>query len=216
MAPNATRGVELVLLRHGETQWNREGRFTSFTDVALHDDARAVLEQTAATLRGMTIDRVLVSPLRRARETERILREFGAFGRAPAAVCEALREVGFGVFEGATKQELGSGPRAREFERWFAGDASPAAPSGEAWDSVAARVDRFLEERSAESGTTVVVAHGYLLKAVAARAFGLRASAVRTLRWPNGAVLRLRLAANGWQLDGELDSWLGDQLKDRR
>lgn len=95
----------VVVVRHGETDWNREGRFQGWGAVGLNDrgrrQARALGRHLAETYE---LDRVLASDLRRARETAALLREAGV---APEPAFEATwRERGLGIYQGLTYDDL--------------------------------------------------------------------------------------------------------------
>ena len=143
--------------------WNREGRFTTRTDVPLSEVGTAQAQEAAGQLAGTRIDRIYSSPLGRARATA----EAVAAVRSPAPevlVDERLTEIDAGPFEGKTEDELKAGPLADAFERWHS-DAAPEFPEGtETFDDALARAAAFLDERSGAEGTTLVVTHGSLAR----------------------------------------------------
>jgi broad specificity phosphatase PhoE len=190
-------GARLLLVRHGVTPWNLEGRYTSTSDVPLDESARAALEPTAANLATRSIDRVWTSPLARAIETAEVLRELGAIGpRAEATADEDLRELDFGAFEGRSRAEMLGGPLAGAYRHWMrVHDGFPAPPEGEEWTSAAERASRVLQRAAAAGGTTLVVSHGYLLRILVVVAVpGLPVNAIRTMPLANGSVTELELA----------------------
>lgn len=150
-------------MRHGETVWNHERRFTTRTDVPLSEVGEAQAAEAARRLAGTVIDRIYSSPLGRARATA----EAVAAGRSPAPavlVDERLTEIDAGPFEGKTEEELAAGPLATAFARWHS-DEAPQFPEGtETFDEALARAAAFLDERSGEDGTTLVVTHGSLAR----------------------------------------------------
>jgi probable phosphoglycerate mutase len=150
-------------MRHGETVWNHERRFTTRTDVPLSEAGEAQAAEAARRLASTSIDRIYSSPLGRARATA----EAVAAGRSPAPevlVDERLTEIDAGPFEGQTEEELATGPLATAFARWHS-DAAPEFPEGtETFDDALARAAAFLDERSGEDGTTLVVTHGSLAR----------------------------------------------------
>jgi len=153
----------LVLVRHGATVWNAEGRFTTRTDVELSPEG---VEQAAAAARGLgaiAVDRVVCSPLRRARSTGEAIAA-AAPGRPAVTVDERLREIDAGPFEGLTGAEIEAGPLAAEFHRWRS-ETDPAWLDGtETYESAVARARSFFEDVRDLPGTTVAATHGSLAR----------------------------------------------------
>lgn len=160
-------GGRLLLIRHGETVWNAERRFTTRSDVELSqagiDQARAA----ARALAGTAIDRVYCSPLVRARKTAELV----VAGRRPAppiTVDERLTEIDSGPFEGLTTDEIEAGPLAAPFRAWHT-DVDPVYPDGaEPFEAALARAGSFLDEHREEPGTTLVASHGSLVRLIVA------------------------------------------------
>lgn len=150
-------------MRHGETVWNHERRFTTRTDVPLSEAGEEQAERAAEGLAGTAIDRIYSSPLGRARSTA----EAVAASRSPepeVVVDERLMEIDAGPFEGKTEEELAAGPLAEAFARWHS-DAAPEFPEGtESFDHALTRAASFLDERAEDEGTTLVVTHGSLAR----------------------------------------------------
>jgi probable phosphoglycerate mutase len=157
----------LIVLRHGETAWSREGRHTGRTDVELEPAGRAQASAAGSTLRALAIGHVLVSPLRRAVETCRL----AGFGER-AVTTEDLLEWDYGDYEGRTTDEIRLGRPG--WDLWFDG-----VTNGETSSEVGRRADRVVERVRAASGDTLCVAHGHVLRVVAARWVGLPAIAGR-------------------------------------
>ncbi|WP_159084954.1 histidine phosphatase family protein [Planctomonas deserti] len=202
--PTAAPSARLLLVRHGVTPWNLEGRYTSTSDVPLHESARATLEPTAVNLATRGIDRVWTSPLTRAVETAAVLRELGALDTATEATPdEDLRELDFGAFEGRSRAEMLGGPLADSYRHWMSvHDGFPAPPGGEEWTSAADRASRVLARAATAGGTTLVVSHGYLLRILVVVAVPeLPVNAIRTMPLANGSVTELAYDGNGaWRL----------------
>jgi broad specificity phosphatase PhoE len=150
-------------MRHGETVWNHEHRFTTRTDVPLSEAGTAQAEEAAERLAETPIDRIYSSPLGRARFTaEAVARRQS---RLPEIVVdERLTEIDAGPFEGQTEEELKAGPLAGEFERWH-NDREPEFPEGtEPFADALRRAAGFLNDRAGDEGTTLVVTHGSLAR----------------------------------------------------
>jgi glucosyl-3-phosphoglycerate phosphatase len=158
----------LLLVRHGETDWNRSGRWQGHSDTSLNDAGREQARRVARELGG--IDVVYASDLARARETAEII---AADLGLEVRVDPRLRERSFGAWEGLTGAEIET--RFREAHAsWLAGQG-PGADDAEAFDTFAARVRGFLQEvleRHSEE-TVLVVAHGGSIRVIHALASGL-------------------------------------------
>lgn len=158
---------EIVLVRHGETEWSRTLRHTGRTDVPLTDQGRRQAEVVGRALHGRPFELVLASPLQRAAETCR-LAGFGAEAQARDDLCEW----DYGDYEGRTTAEV-----REEVPGWtlFSG----GVPNGETAAEVGDRADRILAEASAAKGDVLLFAHGHVLRVLAARWLGLEPSAGR-------------------------------------
>jgi broad specificity phosphatase PhoE len=161
--------VRALLLRHGETEWSRLGRHTGRTDIPLDEEGRRRAGELARTLDGMGFTRVLVSPLGRARETAELA---GLCG--PLEVCDDLVEWDYGEYEGRTAAEI----RAERpgWSLWEDG-----VPGGETLEELGRRADRVVARLGQLEGDVAVVAHGHVLRVLAARWVGLEPAAGRLL-----------------------------------
>jgi broad specificity phosphatase PhoE len=148
---------EVVLVRHGETEWSRTGRHTGRTDVPLTETGRAGARALAARLAGRRFERVLTSPLARALETCRLA---GLGDRAEAR--PELMEWDYGDYEGRTTPDIKA--ERPGWELWRDG-----CPGGESADGVGLRVDHLIAELTDGGGDTAVFAHGHVLRVLAAR-----------------------------------------------
>ncbi len=169
----------IVLVRHGETEWSAQGLHTSATDLPLTDEGRRQAERIGTRLAGRDCALVLVSPLRRARETCELA---GLAERAE--VVEDLREFGYGDYEGRRTLERRDEPPG--WDLWFDG-----APGGEAAEEVGQRADRVIERALATDGDVAVFAHGHLLRVLGARWIGLDARYGGNLALKTGSISEL-------------------------
>ncbi len=170
---------EVVLVRHGETEWSANGRHTSRTDLPLTAAGRARAQALAPELAERRFSLVLCSPLRRARETCQL----AGFG-GQTIVLDELHEWDYGEYEGLTTPEIRA--QRPDWDLWRDG-----CPGGESPSEIEARADRVLERVREVAGDAVLFAHGHILRVLAARwvvqpvAFGARlalsAGAVGTL-----------------------------------
>lgn len=148
---------EVVLIRHGATEWSANGRHTGRTDLPLTDEGRAAARALAPRVAQWELAGVLVSPLRRARETCDLV------GLGEQAVLDDdLREWDYGDYEGLTTREI-----RKSAPGWtiFSG----VVPGGETAEQVGARADRVIARVDAIDGAVALVAHGHILRVLAAR-----------------------------------------------
>jgi broad specificity phosphatase PhoE len=153
--------AEVVLVRHGETEWSRTGKHTGSTDVPLTERG---LEQAAVLARALAdraFELVLTSPLARAAETARL----AGFAEA-AQTRDELREWDYGAYEGRTTPDIRE--ERAGWSLWRDG-----VPGGESAAEVGARADRVIDELRGLTGEALVFGHGHLLRVLAARWLGL-------------------------------------------
>jgi len=155
MSPAAEPTGRLVLLRHGETEWSRDGRHTSTTDLPLTDVGEAAATSLEPRLAEAQFDLVLTSPRQRARRTAELA------GFPHAQLDSDLAEWAYGDYEGVTTDEI------RETVPGWTVWTHPS-PGGESADEVSARLDRVIE-RAREHRRTLVFAHGHSLRVLTAR-----------------------------------------------
>jgi broad specificity phosphatase PhoE len=152
-----------VLVRHGATTWNAEGRFTTRTDVELSPEGAEQASAAGRDLAALPIERVVCSPLRRARATGEAIAA-AAPGAPPATVDDRLREIDAGPFEGLTGAQIEAGPLAESFHRWRA-ETDPEWPDGtESYASAVARARSFFDDVRDLPGTTVAATHGSIAR----------------------------------------------------
>ncbi len=153
--------MEVVLARHGETEWSRSGQHTGRTDVPLTEAGIRNAELLAPRLEGRHFAAVFTSPLSRAVETCRL----AGLGAA-AQVREELREWDYGEYEGITTAEIREGRPG--WLLWRDG-----CPGGEDARQVGSRVNRLIGELQGLGGDAALFAHGHVLRVIAARWVGL-------------------------------------------
>jgi broad specificity phosphatase PhoE len=155
------KAAEVVLVRHGETEWSRAGKHTGRTDIPLTEEGRRQASGLGAALRRWPFVLVLTSPLSRAKETCR-LAGYGDVAQERAA----LQEWDYGEYEGRTTAEIRD--ERPGWTLWHDG-----VPGGETVHEVGSRVDRVITELRAADGDAAVFAHMHLLRVLAARWLGL-------------------------------------------
>jgi broad specificity phosphatase PhoE len=181
---------ELILLRHGETEWSRDGRHTGRTDIPLTPkgsvSAAALAPIVAERVEGDRLAAVFASPAQRARRTAELA------GLRVTKTDPDLWEWDYGGYEGITTVEI-----QRERPGWslwrdgvIPGDADHP---GETVEDVGERVDRVLKRAAPllRDGDVVLVAHGHVLRVLTARWLGLPPAGGRLFRLDTGTVSTL-------------------------
>jgi len=173
--------VRLILLRHGETESNRQRLALGREDVPLNEKGRRQAAALGSSLDGVTVSAVFSSPLRRAVETAQPLAEARGL---EVQVDEDLTEMAVGELEGLTPQELRD--RYGDFLRqWFSTEAGRLRmPGGESLQDVQDRAWAAIErlrERHPED-TVAVVTHNFTIHAILCRALGLPLANFRRFR----------------------------------
>lgn len=164
--------ARIVLVRHGETEWSRDGRHTSVTDVALTETGEEQARRAGEALAGRSFGTVLVSPRQRATLTAR-LAGFAGYQEDPDLV-----EWDYGPYEGRTTPEIAS-ELGHHWTIWGSGSDDDPAP-GETAAAVGRRTDAVLERIAPvlEKGeNALVIGHAHTLRILAARWLALPASA---------------------------------------
>ena len=153
--------LEIVLARHGETEWSRDGRHTGRTDVPLTEEGHRQALLLRDALAEWTFVKVLSSPMGRALETCRLAGLADA-----AATTDDLLEWDYGDYEGITTAEI---RKSRpDWYLWRDG-----CPNGEDTAAVGERADRVIAEIEDAERLVALFAHGHLLRVLAARWLGL-------------------------------------------
>ena len=185
----------LILARHGETDWNRDGRWQGHADRPLNDAGRAQARKLAAELDDEPIAAVYSSDLARARETAEII---AAPRSLPVRTDARLREVDIGRWSGLTLPEVEERyPRA--VTRWRAGDPTHSFEEGETYAAMGERVVAALEEIAVRhpEDHVLVVLHGGPIRAVLAHEAGITYEEQRRLREHLDNCGILRVAVEG-------------------
>lgn len=176
----------LYLIRHGQTDWNRERRCQGFTDRELNATGRMQAEALARHFSATAIEAVFSSTLKRASETARII---ARYHDAPVQQSDAFRELNQGQFEGLTLAELFS-QHAEFLERWVRDPADLVLPGGESMRGVQERAWARLSEiiDAYPSGNVILVSHNLCILALLCRILDLDLSHFRRMRQDESAV----------------------------
>lgn len=151
---------QVFLVRHGETEWSRDGRHTGVSDIPLTEAGRRQAASLKPKLASLRFELVLTSPLQRAEETCR-LAGFGGQGQPRPD----LVEWDYGSYDGLTSAQIKS--TRPDWSLWRDG-----GPGGESAADVGQRVDRVIAEARSADGDVLLFAHGHVLRVLAARWLG--------------------------------------------
>ena len=173
---------ELVLVRHGETEWTLSGQHSGRTDVPLTEAGRRQVAGVGPRLAGRDFALVLASPLSRAWDTAALV---GFADRAEP--CDDLMEWDYGDYDGVTTAEIRT-----ERPGWTVW--ADGVPNGETVDDVGRRADRAVGRAREAGGDVVLFSHGHFLRILAARWVGLSPADGRRLALGPGSVSVL-----GWE-----------------
>lgn len=173
---------EIVLVRHGETEWSRDHRHTGRTDVPLTENGRRQAEALRSRLQQRSFERVLSSPLSRALETCRL----AGLGDV-AEIRPELMELDYGEAEGLTTAQMRE--RVSGWSVWSHKTARAETPA-----DAAARLRPILEDLRSSQRDVAVFAHGHILRILAACWIGMPPEGGSRLVLETGA-----LSALGWE-----------------
>jgi 2,3-bisphosphoglycerate-dependent phosphoglycerate mutase len=182
--------TDLVFIRHGETDWNRQQRFQGQIDVPLNGVGQLQAQRLATALAGERFDVLISSDLQRARQTALPLERAHARQALPQ---RGLREQSFGVLEGLDVPSIKTLHPAL-WAQWLRHEADDALPEGESVRQFHARVLATVRELAQEHAgkTLLLVTHGGVLDMLWRSAHGLPLDGLRACEIPNTGINRLR------------------------
>ena len=192
--------ARLVLLRHGESQWNLENRFTGWVDVPLSPRGVEEAKNAGDKLKGFTFDRAFTSVLSRANETLRFVLEAIGQTAIPIEKDKALNERMYGELQGLNKAETATKYGDAQVKIWRRSyDVRP--PGGESLKDTAERVLPYYDTRIKpcilKGETILIAAHGNSLRALVMQLEQLSKEQVLELNIPTGAPLLYELDNSG-------------------
>jgi phosphoserine phosphatase len=171
--------MRIYLVRHGETEWNREGVFRGRKDFPLNETGRAQARKTGDYFAGKDISRIYSSPLTRALETAAPI---GAAAGCPVTSMEEFTDMAFGVWEGLTIDEART-LLPLEYETWQTAPQRFRIEGGESLAGVRRRVARGLSAvLSTAGGDAVIVTHRVVCKVLTLCLLGVPNSRFWTIR----------------------------------
>lgn len=186
------RGLRLLLVRHGETEWNRVARFQGGIDVPLNENGRKQAQQAAEFLKDVPIDFAVSSPMLRPKETaELILKNHP---NIKLELQEKLKEINHGLWEGKLESEIKQ-EYADLLHQWQIAPETVQMPEGEnlqqVWDRAIACWEGIIEAAGVsdtELKTGLIVAHDAINKVILCHVLGLSPASIWSIKQGNGAV----------------------------
>jgi 2,3-bisphosphoglycerate-dependent phosphoglycerate mutase len=183
---------KLILLRHGESQWNLENRFTGWVDVPLSAKGEQEARSAGELLKDFSIDELFTSVLIRAMDTARIALDVRGKGDLPTKRDQALNERMYGDLQGLSKAETAEKFGAEQVHIWRRSYDVPP-PNGESLKDTAARTIPYFEANilpEIKAGKNVlVVAHGNSLRSIVMFLDNMTREQVLELNIPTGVPL---------------------------
>ena len=186
------RGLRLLLVRHGETEWNRVARFQGGIDVPLNENGRKQAQQAAEFLKDVPIDFAVSSPMLRPKETAELILKNHPNVRLELQ--EKLKEINHGLWEGKLESEIKQ-EYADLLHQWQTAPETVQMPEGEnlqqVWDRAIACWEAIIEAAGVsdtELKTGLVVAHDAINKVILCHVLGLSPASIWSIKQGNGAV----------------------------
>ncbi|PIU64401.1 MAG: alpha-ribazole phosphatase [Armatimonadetes bacterium CG07_land_8_20_14_0_80_40_9] len=187
--------TKLILVRHGETEWNKDWRYQGQADLPLNKEGRRQALKLAKRLKEEKISAILSSDLKRAYQTANIIAKSHHLRVKKRT---ALREINYGVFEGLLLEEVKKRYKTI-LERWWDDPLSTRIPEGETLKEFKRRVSAVYVETtrrvvstdpagSDPKKTILIVAHGGSLRIIVACALGLKLPQIRRIRFDNAGI----------------------------
>lgn len=192
----------LILLRHGESQWNLENRFTGWVDIALSPKGEAEARNAGEKLKQYTFTKAYTSVLKRAIDTLKIVLNATGQTSLPIEYDKALNERHYGALQGKNKAEIGKQYGEEQLKIWRRSydvpppkDVTDLNPEGisESLKDTAARTLPYFEAKILPDVLAgrdiIVVAHGNSLRSIVMKLDNLSRKAVLELNIPTGVPL---------------------------
>lgn len=194
--------LELICIRHGATQWNKERRYLGHTDIGLLQESLTELLPLKEALGGREFRKIFCSDLKRCRET---LEWVYTTSTGQVVFDNRLREMDFGEWEGQTYDQLKHIPMYRN---WLDNPQSVTPPGGESWGHFQERISDFLNsltylvEKYSEDNQVLIVTHGGVIRQIAAMT--IPGSSFWDFQAEPGSLLTLKLIHDEGQWTGGL------------
>ena len=191
---SAKKGIRLLLVRHGETQWNRDSRFQGVRDIPLNDNGRAQAAKTAEFLKDIPIDFAISSPLQRPKETAEIILKYHQ--GIDLEYRPQLMEICHGLWEGKLEAEI-EADYPGLLKEWKTAPETVQMPEGEnlqdVWNRAVLCWDEIVKQYASSNDdgkllTGLVVAHDAINKVILCYLLGLTPANIWNIKQGNGAV----------------------------
>jgi len=188
---------ELILIRHGETKWNKLKKYQGHMDIELNDWGRKQSEEAAKELANLEVDYFASSDLKRAKETAEII---AAFHDNNVSEYKELREMNFGDWEGKRFQEI-QNENPLDFQKWIKDPVKYSPPSGESLEEFQERVligfNKILQK---ETKRNVIITHGGVIMIYLASILELSLINYRKFEVANTGITKIDIYDNNYVL----------------
>jgi 2,3-bisphosphoglycerate-dependent phosphoglycerate mutase len=180
--------LRIYLARHGQTDWNLEGRTQGGKDIPLNETGKQQAQQLKTRLAGIALSTVYSSTLSRSRQTAEIVH-----GQTPIVSLPNLKERSFGKFEGRLRDDPETGPQLKT-RQWIADDSLDGGESLNAWrERVKTALDAIRKEHT--SGSILIVAHDYTNRMILSVLFGFTVEQMQSFDQSNDELYLIELQA---------------------
>ena len=164
--------MKFFLVRHGETEWNKLGRFQGHEDIMLNDRGLAQARETAKTAAGWGHSAIYTSPLTR---TVQVAEEMAKVTPVPVSQRPGLKELGLGDLEGVTGEEMRLGwPEV--YSAWRSNPEKVSMPNGESLSQLRDRTWQSIldiEREHSEGAVVVVISHNFAIRSIVGELLGV-------------------------------------------
>lgn len=190
--------AEMLIARHGETDWNKIGKWQGISDIPLNETGESQARALGISLKGEHIERIFSSDLLRARRTAQIVSEI--IGVRPVIADGRLRERNLGKFEGWNFNDVAAYagiPKEKAYLLEIDEVMIDGLPGVELWSIFQTRILGTIQEisRASNSDKILIIAHGGVMRAIT---MALSPEGKAKLDFENGECLRLKPNGNSW------------------
>lgn len=192
--------VEILLIRHGETEWNQQGKVQGFSDIELNPKGLKQAQLVADYLKDKKIDRVYSSPLKRAFKTAKLIAEKHDL---QVEVKEGLMELNQGDLEGVSLLHL-QDKYSELLKQWYLDASLVTMPNGEGLKELQSRVWGVIEEVSKGNkyDRIVLVSHNFTIMSIICKVLDLELKNFKKLRHDVAAISKIEIDGNNFRLTG--------------
>lgn len=191
--------LELILIRHGQTDSNRKGTYSGWTDVELNKCGISQAERVRDKLKHINFDLVVASPLKRAKKTAEIISKNIIYD-------EGLKEINFGLWDNLSLEEIEE-KYPKEYELWMEDDREEFIfPQGESIKDVQERAANVIDSiiKKQKKGIVLIVTHGGLIRNIVAHLLGMGRAGSWRFRIDNCGITKIQIT-DGYAVLTELN-----------